>query len=700
TTSIGVNASAWDIHDSYQEEVVAPDVRIKLDCQRDLDETASECLAKPGCILDTSSEAVLMHTATLAGRSNTAQSKKEGSRGQGLRSGKEVAKSAAGKKAGKETKQSTRDKRAASRERQTKTDDSIAAIQRELKWIMGANLAVPSGLSEAARVMERTLSQKEYHHAHLLYRNYPTLAELLEREQQFAASTESLKSTGMSAGATSVNRSRRPSVSHSDMKAGDDTGEEEPQEAEEAESDNSSSTMKHLFCYEAPQLTGGLSATNLEWHRVNQDLLCVAYGASDTVWRKSASGAVLFWSLKNPSYPDRVLKASAGVSSLAFSSVYPNLLAVGMQNGGVAMWDLRQKGESPILDSAQSSANSQQRATGGQQPQGGGAAGSSLASRHTDVVCDLKWVDRGADKIPRESLVSVGADGKVVQWDMRKGLDHSVLMSLKRAPNPELAASALNTGPQEISRQDGHAFRQSCGFCVDFLRDDSSAYLVATEDGLLHRCSVNYNEQYLETYYGHAAAVYKVRCNPFWTPAFLSCSADWTIKLWSTKPIPLEARRGSGMSAPRRADSVALDRYGAQTNTPLQSYQSMDLCDSVNDICWSPQNSTSFAAAMDDGRVELWDISRKPLDPIIVHYPAKDLGSNRWQRVTSVRFAENSPVIVAGDSTGRVEVMRLYGCEVPLMSAAEQQERLVRCVVNQHVAYKFVDKRATRIKVA
>ena len=41
----------------------------------------------------------------------------------------------------------------------------------------------------------------------------------------------------------------------------------------------------------------------------------------------------------------------------------------------------------------------------------------------------------------------------------------------------------------------------------------------------------------------------------------------------------------------------------------------------VNDVIWSPHNSTSFAAAMDDGRVELWDLKKKPLDPILVHYP-------------------------------------------------------------------------------
>ena len=67
---------------------------------------------------------------------------------------------------------------------------------------------------------------------------------------------------------------------------------------------------------------------------------------------------------------------------------------------------------------------------------------------------------------------------------------------------------------------------------------------------------------------------------------------------------------------------------------------------------------------------------RRPHDPIIVHYP-RDLKGN--QR-TFVRFAANSPVIVAGDGQGTVAVMRIYGCEIPFLSHAEQVERILKVV--------------------
>ena len=62
---------------------------------------------------------------------------------------------------------------------------------------------------------------------------------------------------------------------------------------------------------------------------------------------------------------------------------------------------------------------------------------------------------------------------------------------------------------------------------------DESAYLVGTNDGLIHRCSAAYNEQYLQTFHGHAGAVWKTRCNPYYPSIFLSAGADWSMKLWS-----------------------------------------------------------------------------------------------------------------------------------------------------------------------
>merc|ERR1712139_426796 len=280
-----------------------------------------------------------------------------------------------------------------------------------------------------------------------------------------------------------------------------------------------------------------MTVTCAEWNRSNQDLLAVSYGDTSPVPKEGQEGLVLFWSLKNPTYPERVIRTRSGVTALHFSTVHPNMVSAGMHNGMVAIWDLRRPSDLPVLES-------------------GSCISTNNDRKHTDVVWETRWVDRGPEKVPRELLMSVSSDGNVLQWSMKKGLEQTRLMQLKRLPNPNLGSNSV------YGHKEGIVFRQSSGFCVDFPRHDASVYMVGTEDGLVHKCSTSYNEQYLETYYGHSGPVYKVRCNPFWSHAFLTCSADWTMRLWTTKD-PQVAMGGSKST-------------GQPVDVPLQTFQSTD----------------------------------------------------------------------------------------------------------------------------
>lgn len=85
--------------------------------------------------------------------------------------------------------------------------------------------------------------------------------------------------------------------------------------------------------------------------------------------------------------------------------------------------------------------------------------------------------------------------------------------------------------------------------------------LAATEDGWLHKCSTSYSEQYLESYQGHMGPVYNVQWCPFQPNLFISCSADWTVRLWH-----------------------------ADRSSPLLTFQTGN--DEVHDVNWCPNNST------------------------------------------------------------------------------------------------------------
>jgi hypothetical protein len=58
------------------------------------------------------------------------------------------------------------------------------------------------------------------------------------------------------------------------------------------------------------------------------------------------------------------------------------------------------------------------------------------------------------------------------------------------------------------------------------------ACAAGTDDGHIHQCSLGSADSYLATYRGHLGAVYALRGSPCLEGAFLSASADCSVRLW------------------------------------------------------------------------------------------------------------------------------------------------------------------------
>ena len=177
---------------------------------------------------------------------------------------------------------------------------------------------------------------------------------------------------------------------------------------------------------------------------------------------------------------------------------------------------------------------------------------------------------------------------------MKKGLEFTELMQLKRETNPNQKDVF---GGVEGDKKGGMTFINTGGLSIDFPQNETGMnYFAATEDCTIHKCSVSYSEQYLETYYGHTGPIYKVRCNPFWDsqrcPILLTCSYDWTVRVWNAK----------------------------ENTEKLVCHQIFSLKEQVNDIEWSPHTSSVFASVANDGRVEIWDLFRDNLGPVLTHF--------------------------------------------------------------------------------
>jgi dynein intermediate chain 1 len=198
--------------------------------------------------------------------------------------------------------------------------------------------------------------------------------------------------------------------------------------------------------------------------------------------------------LKNTRFPEYVYNPDAGVCSLDWHPSHPALLAVGLYDGTVLVYDVRARTKKPIYQS------------------------TVRTNKHTDPVWEVRWNDDASNGTL--NFFSISSDGRVSNWFLMKNkLESEEVMELK------LLSSTSEDDETSLAGLAG-------GLCFDFNKQSEHLFLVGTEEGRIHKCSKAFSGQYLETYEGHSMAVYTVRWNPYHPKIFISASADWTVKMW------------------------------------------------------------------------------------------------------------------------------------------------------------------------
>eukprot|EP00163_Fabomonas_tropica_P028063 TRINITY_DN5620_c0_g1_i2.p1 TRINITY_DN5620_c0_g1~~TRINITY_DN5620_c0_g1_i2.p1 ORF type:complete len:700 (-),score=180.55 TRINITY_DN5620_c0_g1_i2:218-2317(-) len=241
--------------------------------------------------------------------------------------------------------------------------------------------------------------------------------------------------------------------------------------------------------------------TAICWNPEFPDLFAVGYGSYD--FMKQGTGAIACFSLKNasnapdPSHPEYSFTTDVGVTCLDFHPQHSSLLAVGLYDGNVCVFDVRNKVNRPIFQS------------------------TAKTGKHTDPVWQVYWQEE--DLAKNLNFFSISSDGRVTLWTLSKNeLQFTDVLHLK-----------LTSTDKDADAEDDAALSGLAGgCCFDFNQFSEHLFIVGTEEGTIHKCSKAYNSQYLQTYEGHYMNVYSVRWNPFHSRLFLSASADWTVKLW------------------------------------------------------------------------------------------------------------------------------------------------------------------------
>ncbi|KDR09636.1 Dynein intermediate chain 2, ciliary, partial [Zootermopsis nevadensis] len=327
------------------------------------------------------------------------------------------------------------------------------------------------------------------------------------------------------------------------------------------------------------------NVTALGWNPSYYDLFAVAFGCFDFM-KPQPEGAVCLFTLKNPSFPDYICTTETGVMCVDIHPVHPYLVCTGKYDGNVAVYDVHSPEKMPQYES------------------------NSVANKHCGVVWQVRW---GIDMPDGEAnFFSVSADGKVYNWvlmqhELSQTLIISLFLSCDPIPGPSGALIPL-TG---------------CGTTIAFHPTEQLIFVVGTEEGNIYKCSTAYASIYLATYEAHHMPVYKVDYNKFYPDIFISCSADWTVKIWEDK----------------RSDPLFV----------------FDLGCAVGDVEWAPYSSTVFAAVTSDGKVHVFDLNVNKYRPICV----QAVVNKKRNKPTRIAFNHKLPVIIVGDERGCITALKL-----------------------------------------
>ncbi|XP_030625988.1 cytoplasmic dynein 2 intermediate chain 2 [Chanos chanos] len=325
-----------------------------------------------------------------------------------------------------------------------------------------------------------------------------------------------------------------------------------------------------VSCTHRLQYTGaqerGLQVTGVSWSCTGSVIACAFGRVDDGDWSTEKS-CVCTWNLDrrglNPKVPDMVIDVATPVMCLSFHPHRPSLIAGGLYNGEVVVWDTSHS-QDPIL-----------------------AQTGLSADTHREPVYQVNWIPG-----PRRgelAVLSAGSGGRVLVW------------SIDSAEGKLMLSSGYALVRQQIPQSSGKARgSSSVGVTSVALSSwDQDTFLLGSEGGLLLKCSfssqtaaavapdgerVTLMAPVQFSFTPRSGPVHSLHYSPFHRNLFLSAGTDGLAHLHSVlQSDPLLSLRVS-------------DSY-------------------VFGVRWSPTRPLVFAAVTAEGSVQIFDLGRKSLRP-------------------------------------------------------------------------------------
>ncbi|XP_013187372.1 cytoplasmic dynein 1 intermediate chain isoform X3 [Amyelois transitella] len=348
-------------------------------------------------------------------------------------------------------------------------------------------------------------------------------------------------------------------------------------DSENAVDDKSIAKLSLMRTFYDERWSRGRCVTCLDWSSAHPELLLASYHNSDDA-PHDPDGVCLVWNTKfKKTTPEDIFHCQSPVMSATFARFHPNLILGGTYSGQIVLWDNRIQKRTPVQRTPL----------------------SSLA--HTHPVYCLSVV--GSQNA--HNLISVSTDGRLCSWSLDMLSQPQETLELQHRQSKAVAVTAMG-----------------------FPHGDVNNFILGSEDGNVYTgCLYGQRAGVTECIEAHAGPVTGVACHAAagaldLAHLYLTCSVDWSVKLWSSK----------------------------QTK-PLYSFE--ESLDYVTDVRWSPAHPALFAATDAAGRLLLWDLNTDTEVPLATVQPAAGGALSR------ASWAPGGALLTAGDDAGKIYLYEL-----------------------------------------
>ena len=339
--------------------------------------------------------------------------------------------------------------------------------------------------------------------------------------------------------------------------------------------------MTEFLTFFDPATSKDRSITSIDWAPHFSELVLASYTKS-THSLDDARSVIQLWTTQFPSHPDQVLESSSDITAAKFSPFSSNTIIAATYSGNILIYDTRRSSRSPALRTP---------------PTG---IGHSYPVYALDVI--------GTSQA--HQIASVSTDGVMCIWSLDR-LDRpqeSLELQYPRNLIPKsFATAALRSSSLDLAPT-----------CLSFQNTNLSMFMMGTEDGSLLRVNrfsradlragVDANFALLS----HYAPVTQIAFQPNGGSRMLSCSMDWTIRLWNIKDT----------TSPQYIKQSTTAAPTDQLNNTLDPIYEWNCDDMIYDVAWSPTHPNDiFGSVNAEGAFELWDLRDNVDEAIAKMYP-------------------------------------------------------------------------------